>query len=335
MEPEDKDGSVIYPSGLSTSLPETVQDELVRGIPGLENARIIRYGYAVEYDAMRPNVLAPDLQVDGFDGLFLAGQILGTSGYEEAAALGLLAGANAALWVRGDAPVVFGRDEAYAGVMVDDLTSKGVDEPYRMFTSRAEYRLLLREDNADERMLSAGLRSGLIDSKRAEQVRQKIAAIKQATERLSNTRLTPSRDTNNRLRDAGLEQISKPQSLADLLRRNAVGLGDVRFLAPWIDELTPSVKTRLEVDIKYSGYLGRQQAEAAKLRNVDQVRLPPNIDYASLPGLRPEIVEKIEATNPSTLGQISRIPGVTPAAVNIIHIWCERTRTRTRTRAQS
>lgn len=328
LEPEDQNSSVVYPSGLSTSLPERVQDELVRAIPGLENARIVRYGYAVEYDAVRPNVLSPELQVEGCDGLFLAGQILGTSGYEEAAALGLIAGANAALWARGDSPVVFGRDEAYAGVMIDDLTSKGVDEPYRMFTSRAEYRLLLREDNADERMLECAMGTGLIDRERSRAVQEKITAIKDALERLRGYRLTPSKETNAQLRDAGLSEISKPHSLLDLLRRNAVGLKDIRFLAPWIDQLPPVVRTRLEVDIKYSGYLDRQAAEAAKLRHVDQVRLPADIDYKSMPGLRPEIVEKIAATNPSTLGQVSRIPGVTPAAVSIIHVWCERMRTK-------
>ncbi|MCP4678307.1 MAG: tRNA uridine-5-carboxymethylaminomethyl(34) synthesis enzyme MnmG [Deltaproteobacteria bacterium] len=326
LEPEDRHGSVIYPSGLSTSLPPEVQEELVHAIPGLEQARIVRYGYAVEYDAVQPRVLSPSMEVDGIKGLFLAGQILGTSGYEEAAALGLLAGANAALSARGDTPVVLARDQAYAGVMVDDLTTRGVDEPYRMFTSRSEYRLLLREDNADERLLEEGLRTNLLPVKRAELIRKKLELVKEATRRLRETQLTPSTATNTRLENEGLPRISKVVSLLEMLRRGGIQSIDLAAIAPWINDLPDVVRARIEVDVKYEGYLDRQKAHAEQLRHVDQVRLPSGIEFDKIPGLRAEVVEKLNAVRPANLGQVSRIPGITPAAVQILHVWCERMR---------
>jgi tRNA uridine 5-carboxymethylaminomethyl modification enzyme len=324
LEPEDQYGSVIYPSGLPTSLPAQVQDEFVHAIPGLENAKIVRYGYAVEYDAVQPKIMAPNLEVDGFDGLFLTGQILGTSGYEEAAALGLLAGANAALKLRGDKPIILARDQAYAGVMVDDLTTKGVDEPYRMFTSRAEYRLLLREDNADERLIEEGVRTHLVDGQRAGVVREKLKDINAALTRLRTTQLNPSEQNNTKLRDVGLMGISKPISLFDLLRRQEIQLDDLKVFEPWIGDLLGSVKARVEVDAKYAGYLDRQRAQAEKLRHIDKVPLPSGCDFFGIPGLRGEIVEKLRDAKPATLGQASRLPGITPAAVQILHLWCEK-----------
>jgi tRNA uridine 5-carboxymethylaminomethyl modification enzyme len=326
LEPEDRFASVIYPSGLSTSLPADVQEELVHAIPGLENARIVRYGYAVEYDAVQPRALSPTLEIDGFKGLFLAGQILGTSGYEEAAALGLLAGANAALSVRTQRPLVLTRDQAYAGVMVDDLTTLGVDEPYRMFTSRAEYRLLLREDNADERLVDEGIRTGLLDAKRADNIIKKLKTVKEASERLDGFLLTPSAVINAKLKDVGLPVITKPISLLDLLRRDGVRLTDLRVMAPWVQELPEAVRARIEVDVKYEGYLGPQKTQAEQLRNMEQVRLPEGIDFGNIPGLRGEAVEKLSRVKPATLGQASRIPGITPSAVQILHLWCERMR---------
>jgi tRNA uridine 5-carboxymethylaminomethyl modification enzyme len=324
LEPEDQEAKVIYPSGIPTSLPADVQDDFVHAIPGLEKARIVRYGYAVEYDAVQPKICAPTLEVDGFSGLYLAGQILGTSGYEEAAALGLVAGANAALKARGDDPLVLARDQAYAGVMIDDLTTKGVDEPYRMFTSRAEYRLLLREDNADERLVEEGVRTGLVSGSQAQVVQEKLALVKQALERLRETGLTPSNETNQRLRDSGLPTIAKQSSLSDLVRRNDVRLGDLSPLAPWIGDLPDAVKARVEVDIKYEGYLERQQLQAEQLRHIDNVQLPGDIDYGKVPGLKHEVVERLTETKPATLGQVSRMPGITPAAVHILQVWCQR-----------
>ncbi len=324
LEPEDQEAKVIYPSGIPTSLPAEVQDDFVHAIPGLEKARIVRYGYAVEYDAVQPKICAPTLEVDGFSGLYLAGQILGTSGYEEAAALGLVAGANAALKSRGDAPLALDRDQAYAGVMIDDLTTKGVDEPYRMFTSRAEYRLLLREDNADERLVDEGVRTGLVSGSKAQVVKRKLDAVKETLAHLRETELTPSNGNNQRLRDNGLPTISKQISLFDLLRRNDVQLDDLTPLAPWIGELPDTVKARVEVDIKYEGYLDRQQLQAEQLRHIEKVRLPRDIDYRKIPGLKHEVVERLDDTRPATLGQVSRMPGITPAAVHILQVWCQR-----------
>ncbi|MDD5307687.1 MAG: FAD-dependent oxidoreductase, partial [Deltaproteobacteria bacterium] len=323
-EPEDRRGEVVYPSGLSTSLPADVQDALVRTIPGLRRARIVRYGYAVEYDAVQPRVLAPTLEVDGIRGLYLAGQILGTSGYEEAAALGLLAGANAALAARGAEPIVLGRDRAYAGVMIDDLTTRGVDEPYRMLTSRAEYRLLLREDNADERLLDEGVRTGLVGEERAAQVRALRDAVKEASARLAATVLTPSAATCRALEDAGLPAVGKPTALVDFLRRAEVRAADLAPLAPWLGELPGRVLARLEVDVKYEKYVERQEAETLALRGAELFPLPRELDFGRIPGLRAEIVEKLEAARPATLGQAGRIPGVTPAAVQILHVFCRK-----------
>jgi tRNA uridine 5-carboxymethylaminomethyl modification enzyme len=324
LEPEDQHCRTVYPSGLPTSLPRDVQDAFVRTIPGLENARILKYGYAVEYDAVQPLCLSQSLEADGFHGLFFAGQMLGTSGYEEAAALGLLAGANAALSVTGEDALILPRDRAYTGVMIDDLTSKGVDEPYRMFTSRAEYRLLLREDNAQDRLVDEGLRCRLTDAATGERVRNKMRVVTEALQRLQNTPINPSGETNQRLREIGLPEVTKPSSLFDLLRRNEVQLSSLLPLAPWIAELNRDAAARVEVDVKYDGYLERQQVQAEKLRTFENVKIPSNICLDGIPGLRPELVQKISRARPATLGQASRIPGVTPAALQLLYVVCER-----------
>lgn len=324
LEPEDQHCRVIYPSGLPTSLPREVQDAFVRTIPGLEKARIVRYGYAVEYDAVQPLCLAPNLEVDGFSGLFFAGQMLGTSGYEEAAALGLSAGANAALKITGEAALILSRDRAYAGVMIDDLTTKGVDEPYRMFTSRAEYRLLLREDNAQDRLVDEGLRCRLTDSAVGERVRVKMRVVLEALERLRGVSVNPSTENNCKLRDLGLPEITKPSTLFDLLLRSEVRLDSLKPLAPWIGELDKDAAARVEVDVKYDGYLDKQQAQAEKLRSFEHVRIPPGLQLDGVPGLRPELAQKLAKAKPATLGQAGRIPGVTPAAIQILHVLCER-----------
>ncbi len=324
LEPEDQFGKVIYPSGLPTSMPRDVQEAFVKTIPGLEKARILKYGYAVEYDAVQPLCLAPTLETDGFSGLFFAGQMLGTSGYEEAAALGLIAGANAALKILGEDPIVVPRDKAYVGVMIDDLTSKGVDEPYRMFTSRAEYRLLLREDNAQDRLLEHGLRCHLTNPSAAARVQSKMSAVSEVMERLKSTSINPSMENNKRLIDLGLPEIAKPSSLFDLLKRNDVQLNSLLPLAPWIGSLEREVFARVEVDVKYDGYIDRQQAQAEKLRSFEHVKIPTDLELEGVPGLRAELIQKLTKNKPATLGQASRIPGVTPAAIQILHVLCER-----------
>ncbi len=324
LEPQDAKGEEIYPSGLSTSLPQDVQEEMIHAIVGLEKARIVRWGYAVEYDSFQPTCLTPSLEVDGFGGLFLAGQILGTSGYEEAASLGLAAGANAALSILGDRPLDLTRDQSYMGVMIDDLTVRGVDEPYRMFTSRAEYRLLLREDNADERMVDEGERTGLINAQVAREVRSRSREVGEIGERLEKTVLTPSRVSNAALDDLGLARIKKPTSLYDLMRRDGVRITDLAHFAPWIMDQSAASLARVEVEVKYSGYLGRQRASAERLSDVDSVRLPPDMDYHVIPGLRGEAVEKLSAARPSTLGQVSRIPGITSATIEILRVFCQK-----------
>jgi tRNA uridine 5-carboxymethylaminomethyl modification enzyme len=324
LEPEGQDGHCIYPSGLSTSFPRDVQEAMIHSIVGLENARIVKWGYAVEYDAFQPRCLTSHLEVEGIDGLFLAGQILGTSGYEEAGALGLMAGANAALISRGDVPVVLRRDEGYIGVMIDDLTGNGVDEPYRMFTSRSEYRLLLREDNADERMLEAGRRTGLIPDSRAQRVEQHLEAMQASLRRLSETMVSPSRETNNRLRELGLLEIRKPLSLLELVRREDNDLTRLFSIAPWLADLDMRTRTRLEVTIKYQGYLGRQEAQARRLLEIDTIRFPSGMTFDGIPGLRTEILDKLKRCRPATLGQASRIPGMTPAALEILRVYTDR-----------
>ncbi|MBN2715635.1 MAG: tRNA uridine-5-carboxymethylaminomethyl(34) synthesis enzyme MnmG [Deltaproteobacteria bacterium] len=324
LEPEDVEGKTIYPAGLSTSFPRDVQLAMVRSIPGLQHARIVKWGYAVEYDAIEPQTLAPHLEVDGFRGLYLAGQILGTSGYEEAGALGLIAGANAALSAKGIAPIVLPRNKAYLGVMIDDLTGRGVDEPYRMFTSRAEYRLLLREDNADERLFDEAVRSGLIDDRTAARTRASMELMTDTLSRLQDSALNPSQENNQRLRDAGISEIKKPTTLFELARREECQLERLYPVAPWLADLDCAVRTCLEVKIKYEGYLGRQEVQAKRLAEADTVRLPEGMCFDGIPGLRGEVIEKLNFSRPATLGQASRIPGVTPAAIEILRVYIQR-----------
>ncbi|MBN2801563.1 MAG: tRNA uridine-5-carboxymethylaminomethyl(34) synthesis enzyme MnmG [Deltaproteobacteria bacterium] len=324
LEPEDKDGKVIYPAGLSTSFPRNVQLDMLHAIPGLENARVLKWGYAVEYDAVQPQSLTRNLEVESLKGLFLAGQIIGTSGYEEAAALGLIAGANAALSVKGEEPIILKRDEAYIGVMIDDLTGTGVDEPYRIFTSRAEFRLLLREDNSDERLYSEGVRTGLISKEHAERVKALMVEIETGEKKLRETVINPSKIINTRLSEGGLSLIKKTTTLYELAVREGCELLKIVDFAPWIEQLSKKALARLQVNIRYDGYLDRQKSQAKKLEEIDNIKFPTDMKYRGIPGLRGEIVEKLEYSNPQTLGQASRIPGVTPAAIDILQVYIHR-----------
>jgi tRNA uridine 5-carboxymethylaminomethyl modification enzyme len=331
VEPEGLQHPWLYMNGISTSLPPDVQDAVIRSLPGFEEAKIARYGYAVEYDFVNPEQLDATLQVRGVDGLFLAGQINGTSGYEEAAAQGLLAGINALQYVRGEEPVVLRRDQAYAAVMIDDLVTVGTEEPYRMFTSRAEHRLLLGCDSVYERLSPVAERLGILDDERKRRIDARLGRMQRAVE-LADADLRPDRETNAWLRDVDVE-LTTQTTFAKLIERPNLEVSRLAEAATAVlPELAQAFRALTEEEregvvsrLRYSGYIQRQQREAEKTRDDDALVIPREMSYA-LPGLSREMVEKLTRVKPMSLGQASRIPGVTPAAVAILRMHLRRGR---------
>ncbi|MEK5478826.1 tRNA uridine-5-carboxymethylaminomethyl(34) synthesis enzyme MnmG [Paenibacillus sp. FSL R5-0407] len=322
LEPEGKNTSEYYVQGFSTSMPEDVQLKMLRSVPGLQNAEIMRNGYAIEYDAVVPTQLWPSLETKRLPGLFTAGQINGTSGYEEAAGQGIMAGINAARKVQGKEPVILDRSQGYIGVLIDDLVTKGTNEPYRLLTSRAEYRLLLRHDNADLRLTAIGYEIGLITQERYNQFLDKKEKVEREIERLRETKVRPS-EINPLLESIGSAPIQDGSNLLTILRRPEVSYAHVGNSYPSDLELDEEMKEQVEIQIKYAGYIEKQLLHVDKLQKMEKKKIPTNIKYEEIQGLAMEARQKLAKIRPISIGQASRIGGVTPADISILLVYLE------------
>jgi tRNA uridine 5-carboxymethylaminomethyl modification enzyme len=330
LEPEGLSTVEVYPNGLSTSLPLDVQVEMVRSIEGLQHAEIMRPGYAIEYDYVEPTQLYPSLETKLIRNLYHAGQINGTTGYEEAAAQGLMAGINAVLSLRGEPPLILSRDQAYLGVLIDDLVTKGTDgEPYRMFTSRAEYRLLLREDNADIRLTEIGHRIGLATTEAYQRVSGKKAKTAMLIALLKREQISPTADTGKKLESIGSAPVRNQTSLAQLLRRPEISISDIGKFSPAVNQYDPNVALQAEVEIKYAGYIDRQMEMVERFRKIENASLPEDLNYSDIKGLSREVREKLIKIKPQSLGQASRISGITPAAISLLSIYLRKRKSAT------
>lgn len=326
LEPTGLNDLKIYPNGLSTSMPCEVQLEFLRTIPGLQEVEIMQPGYAIEYDFILPNQLEPTLELKDVDNLFLAGQINGTSGYEEAAAQGLMAGINAALLVKQELPFILKRSEAYIGVLIDDLITKGTNEPYRMFTSRSEYRLLLREDNADQRLSKYGYQLGLLTKEQYQQVEEKQKKIFQLSMELQAKKLTPTAAVNNELEEKGEAKLKTGTNIWTLLKRPKLDIQKIQNLQclentiSWVN-YSNIVQEQVQIQTKYEGYIERQKQDLKSFDQLENIALPTQLHYEGIPGLSQEVIQKLQEYRPGNLGQASRISGITPAAITILQIY--------------
>jgi tRNA uridine 5-carboxymethylaminomethyl modification enzyme len=323
LEPEGKHTSEYYVQGLSTSMPEEVQLQILRSIPGLEKVELMRPGYAIEYDAVIPTQLSLSLETKLVEGLFTAGQINGTSGYEEAAGQGIIAGINAARKVQNKEPMILDRSEAYIAVLIDDLVTKGTNEPYRLLTSRAEYRLLLRHDNADARLTPIGFEIGLISQDRYNRYLNKMKEVKLEVERLQSTKVKPTEQFNQILIDANSSPITNSIELSALLKRPEISYHHIEILSPSERSIEPVVKKQVEIQIKYQGYIDKQLLEVQRLKKMEKKKIPTDLDYGSIYGIATEARQKLSKIRPISVGQASRISGVTPADISVLLVYLE------------
>ncbi|WP_303685188.1 tRNA uridine-5-carboxymethylaminomethyl(34) synthesis enzyme MnmG, partial [Anaerovibrio lipolyticus] len=322
LEPEGLHTNEVYVQGMSTSLPMDVQIDFLHTIPGLEHAKVMRAGYAIEYDCLDPLQLKPILELKKISGLFSAGQANGTSGYEEAAAQGIIAGINAALKVQNKEPLILKRSDAYIGVLIDDLVTKGTSEPYRIMTSRAEYRLILRQDNADQRLTPLGRRVGLVKDDRWERFTRKMAVINETVDLLKERKLNPNQETLKLLADNGIEEIRNTISLYDLLKRPDINYDKLKEIFG-LPEINEEAKQQVEISITYEGYIKKQLEQVEKMKKLEEKLIPESIDYALVANLRDEAREKLADIRPISIGQAARISGVSPADISVLMIYLE------------